>query len=330
MCEHLGSLRRCLPATLDYQLLTSKTRLSGLGNLTPTRPLQDRRRAERLQYSGRIAVTWAEGTFQAYSANLSETGVFIETTDSLPLGSSVRLDFKVSGAAQRQSVRAEGRVVRHVTTDEAAARGLPPGFGVLFERVPEGETALFEFMSERLRDIREPQAAAIEARRDPRTLVAFPVFWGMDRQLGREGSLQNLSVSGAFLETPAPEPLGTHLYLWFELPSEGVVQSVRATAVVAYVQPAGGRRAPGMGIAFETSIASTAIVERFIEARLGSAAVSESEPTPDPSELEPELGDTEATSAPLIRLGRFPRGRRLALLILLGVLMGLLVSLILL
>ena len=213
-------------------------------------------------------MTWADGTFKAYYANLSETGVFIETSNSLPVGTTVHLDFKVSRAAQQQSVRAEAIVIRHVTTDEAAARSLPPGFGTRFQRLLEGETDLCDFIDERLSVIRAPQPAVVEAREHPRTFVAFPVFWGMDPQLGREGYLLDFSVSGSFLETRTPEPRGTHLYLWFELPSAGVARSVRATAIVAYVNPPGGDHAPGMGIAFEVSTADASIVERFFDLRV--------------------------------------------------------------
>ncbi len=113
--------------------------------------LQERRAAERLTYSREIAVTWAEGTFQAYSVDLSETGVFVETTNLLPVSTPVYLEFEVSTGAGRHSVIAEGRVARHVSTDAAAGRGLPPGLGIHFEEVPDGETALFHFIGERLK-----------------------------------------------------------------------------------------------------------------------------------------------------------------------------------
>ena len=284
------------------------------GKLTPMPALQERRLAERLLYGGKIVVTWAEGTFQAHSADLSQTGVFIETSNLLPVGTSVRLKFKVSGAAQRHSVTAEGRVARQMTTDEAAAQGLSPGLGIRFEWVPAGDMALFHFISDRLRVIRAPRPSVVErARKHPATLVALPVFWGTDPNLGRGGYLQTLSTSGAFLETRTPAPPGTHIYLWFELPSAGVARNARATAVVAYVHPSGRQQAPGMGIAFEVSTLDASIVERFVDARLGHKATVEIKPTLDPSELELEFSDTEAASAPPVCLGPFPGGKRLAL-----------------
>ena len=119
--------------------------------MTPMASLRERRRAERIPYSEKIDVTWAAGTFQAYSADLSEAGIFIETTILLPVDTSVRVQFKVSSADRRHSVRAAGRVARQVSTAAAAGRGLPPGLGIEFEEVPDGEKALSHFIGERLR-----------------------------------------------------------------------------------------------------------------------------------------------------------------------------------
>ncbi len=235
----------------------------------PTPKLQERRVAERLPYSGKIAVAWAEGAFQAYSADLSEAGVFLEASDSLPLGTKVRLEFTISEAAQRQNVKAEGFIVRRVTIEEASARGLLPGLGIAFERVAEGERVLRRFMGGLLTAIHAPQAPAFEEeRKHARTLVALPVSWGTDRNLGREGYLRSLSTSGTFLETKTPEPRGTHLYLGFELPHKGIARSVKLTAVVAYVQPSGRHMGSGMGLAWESSTAEISSIDRFVDSRL--------------------------------------------------------------
>ena len=238
--------------------------------MTSEPPRKDRRRAERLPRSGGVRVSWAEGILQAYYANLSKTGAFVETTNLPPLGTAVRLDFSISVAGRQRGVRAESRVVFHSTPDEAVARGVLPGFGAEFQELVVGEEALFEFIEESLSNARAPNPDAAKARRrHPRTPVAFPTRWGTGPQLGRDGYLRNLSISGAFLEARETEPTGTHLYLWFELPTEGVGQTVKATAVVAYTSRKGEDEAPGMGIAFEVSTGNTEILERFIEAHLG-------------------------------------------------------------
>ncbi len=111
----------------------------------------DRRCAERLLYSKKVAIFWDEGRLQANAVNLSESGIFIETTNFLKVGTPVRLSFKVSGAGQQQSVRAEGRVVRNMTP-HAADLGSPLGFGTCFEQVSEGKTALFDFLKKASED----------------------------------------------------------------------------------------------------------------------------------------------------------------------------------
>ena len=113
--------------------------------------LQDRRCAERLLYSKNVVVFWDEGALEANAVNLSESGIFIETTNFLKVGTSVRLSFEVSGAGQQQSVRAEGRVVRNMTP-HAADLGWPLGFGTCFEQVSEGKTALFDFLKRESED----------------------------------------------------------------------------------------------------------------------------------------------------------------------------------
>ncbi len=115
-------------------------------------------------------MTWDEGTFQAHSANISATGIFIETTNFPPICASVRLDFEVSGAAQKQTVRAKGRVVRHVMTqiDDQAS----PGFGTWFEQVSGGEAALFDFLGARMRKTSAPRPAVVETRKQLSELVA--------------------------------------------------------------------------------------------------------------------------------------------------------------
>ncbi len=154
--------------------------------------------------------------------------------------------------------------------------------------------------------------------------MALPVFWGTDASLGEEGYLQNLSASGGFLETQQPEPLGTHLYLWFELPFAGIAKPVKASATVAHVVPPGRQEPPGMGIAFETSKLDPSVLERFLDARLGGEPAPEITLIPEPLELEPASNDTEAAPATPVPQALFPSGKRIAMLILTGTLVGLL------
>lgn len=213
-------------------------------------------------------MTWADGILQAYYANLSTTGAFVETTNLIALDARIQLDFSVNVGGQQRGVRAESKVVRHFPPQDALAQGKPTGFGAHFEDLVVGESALFEFLADRLQKVHAPKADAVHGRKDARASVTFPTRWGTSPDLGRDGFLSNLSVSGAFLEARNPEPLGTHLYLWFELPSAGVIQSIKATAVVAFASKAGGDQASGMGIAFEVSAGEQDAIKLFVEAHL--------------------------------------------------------------
>jgi hypothetical protein len=227
----------------------------------PSPPLYDRRRSERLPYAGKIAVTWEDGTFQAHSANLSRAGLFIETTTHVAVGTTVRVEFEVSGASggqksqrsatRRYPVAAEGEVIRLVTLEEASSFGTLSGIGIEFERFMEGEVAVENFVRAKLSSIRPPRPSNRSGDHSSRAPVNIPVSWGIDASLGRAGHLRSLDTAGAFLEVTEPAPAGTIIHLEFELLRADSVQSVSTRAVIAETHPPEGPYAWGLEIAFE-------------------------------------------------------------------------------
>ncbi len=95
---------------------------------------------------------------------------------------------------------------------------------------------------------------AREKRRHPRVAVAAPVVLGLfEKKL--EGLLTDLSVTGAFVETPSPFAVDTKVSLRFSLPGASTAISVRARVVRVNVAGARGRRVQlreGMGLEFES------------------------------------------------------------------------------
>ena len=227
----------------------------------PSPPLHDRRRNERLPYNRKITVTWAGGTFQAHSADLSRIGVFIETTTEIAVGTAVLVELKVSGtsrgekrqrsATHRYPVSAEGEVIRLVTLEEASGFGTLAGIGISFGTVLEGEVALENFIAARLSSIRPARPSGASASHPTRALVTIPVSWGANASLGRSGQLRSLDTTGAFLETTKPIPVGTIIHIEFELPRADSTQKVSTRAVVTEAYPPEGPNAWGLEISFE-------------------------------------------------------------------------------
>ncbi len=226
----------------------------------PSPPLQDRRRNERLPYNGSITVTWPGGTFRAQSADLSRAGVFIETTTEIAIGTTVRVEFKVSGAdrgrnlqgstTHRYPVSTEGEVIRLVSLAESSSFGTLPGIGVAFETFMEGEVAIENFIAARLNSIRPARPSSGSAS-STRAVVAIPVSWGADANLGMSGQLRNLDTTGAFLETTERIQAGTIIHIEFELPRAESTQRVSTRAVVTETHPPEGPNAWGQEISFE-------------------------------------------------------------------------------
>jgi Tfp pilus assembly protein PilZ len=228
------------------------------------------RQTERLRFTIVAQLTSSEGGFEAYSTDLSTNGIFLETANLLPLGTSVRLDFRLFRTSEPEAVSVQGTIARSVSEDDAGAWGVVGGMGIQFEELRVGEEVLFGFLSKRLESVKEPKIPIPPEKKRPeaRAEVGLPVLWGTDPNLGREGFLFNLSASGAFIGTRRVEQPGTHLFLWFELPHSSASKGVKATASVVRTNPPGGDESVGMGIAFEASTVSRGLFESFLGQRL--------------------------------------------------------------
>jgi uncharacterized protein (TIGR02266 family) len=93
------------------------------------RRLKRKRRSRRKPFVIRVDYGTVDELFSDFSTNISEGGIFIETTKHHLPGSPVRLEFSLPGATQ--PVRVSGRVIWVRKAGEAADG--PPGLGVQFE-----------------------------------------------------------------------------------------------------------------------------------------------------------------------------------------------------
>jgi uncharacterized protein (TIGR02266 family) len=76
----------------------------------------------------------------SYSLNLSKGGLFLDTSELMPVGSTLTVRFSVPGASQHIETEARVMWVRGEHTEE----GLPPGMGLQFDRLEERIGAIID------------------------------------------------------------------------------------------------------------------------------------------------------------------------------------------
>jgi type IV pilus assembly protein PilZ len=76
----------------------------------------------------------------SYSLNLSKGGLFLDTPELMPIGSTLTVRFSVPGASQHIETEARVMWVR----DEPTEDGLPPGMGLQFDRLEERIGAIID------------------------------------------------------------------------------------------------------------------------------------------------------------------------------------------
>ncbi|MCC6746300.1 MAG: TIGR02266 family protein [Deltaproteobacteria bacterium] len=91
----------------------------------------------------------------SYSMNLSKGGLFLETADLLPSGSTLRLRFTVPGTNHPFETEAKVMWLREGTSDD----GLPSGLGVQFDRLDDGIGELIDSLVKDFAGVRLMAAA---------------------------------------------------------------------------------------------------------------------------------------------------------------------------
>jgi type IV pilus assembly protein PilZ len=87
----------------------------------------ERRKSERADLVVRVTYQTVDELFSEFARNVNEGGIFIETENPEPLGSSVSLQFKLPG--RDEPIEAVGTVVR---ISDGSAPSDPSGMGIEF------------------------------------------------------------------------------------------------------------------------------------------------------------------------------------------------------
>lgn len=227
--------------------------------------LQDDRRAcERWRFTLRLTVSWGNQSFSAYTSDISMSGVFVETNRCLPVGTAVRLDFKLVSGEDTLPVSVDGAVARRVFAQRKEVSAPLLGIGVQFKEFHVGEGLLRKVLA----GLRVSAPHKDERRGSARIPASLPVSWGRSEACDQGGRLADLSVDGAFIiHTPASHKPGTRLYLKFEVLHQGSLREVKAVATVVR-NVAADAAAGGMAVIFELSTIDVDYLHAFIARRL--------------------------------------------------------------
>lgn len=244
--------------------------------MAETDPGRDLRESPRRPFTVDLKVTWQGGEFSCSTVDISLAGLFIETEEPIPVGSSIRFEGMMEVAGDRWHLAGLGEVTRGVRIGDLDPDTPIPGLGVRTQEIYLGEGALTDALDEAAAEIRA-SVAERGARRSPRILVGVPVRWGPTWPPDRDGYLSNVSSSGALVLT-ADEPLepGAAIHLSVELPTGREFSPLRTLATVARRAEPTAIEGHGMGIEF---VAETDVERVFRKAVAGGDGVSAPSPS---------------------------------------------------
>ena len=254
----------------------------------------DQRRKSRIRYTTKTTLSWSGGRIHGFSLDISSTGIFVETATLLPLETDVIVRFEVESNGTMREVVARGQVARTVSSIDSDPGGTFLGMGVVFNTLEQGELSLRSMVSDGTPlDQRQgpPVVAGGEAqnpadlRAAPRVTVGIPVWWGIDDPPQFKGRLANVSATGALIIMAGEvQPIGSRVFLCFNLPVEGRVVEVRGIARVVRAAPMPTGEVHGMGMEFEAATMDVSTLAHFIQGRLEEASeVAELEEARDDS-----------------------------------------------
>ncbi len=224
----------------------------------------DRRGCERWRYTLCLTVSWGTQSISAYTSDISMSGMFVETNRCLPVGTAVRLDFRLVSGDATLPVSVDGVVARRVFAQRKDVSAPLLGIGVKFKEFHVGQGLLRKVLA----GLRLSAPRGAERRGSARIPASIPVSWGRREACDQGGRLADLSVDGAFIiHTPTSHRPGTRLYLRFEVPHQGRLREVKAVATVVRSMAADGADG-GMAVIFELSTIDVDYLHAFIARRL--------------------------------------------------------------
>lgn len=131
--NQISSDFRGVIGTLVKRLRNTTQRLSGAPG--------GRRTEERASAKIRITFKKASDFFRAYIGNLASGGLFIKTTQTVPAGTTLNLEFNLPDG--EHLIQAKGKVIWARSKEESDERK-PPGLGIQFIEMSSEDTNLLK------------------------------------------------------------------------------------------------------------------------------------------------------------------------------------------
>jgi uncharacterized protein (TIGR02266 family) len=211
--------------------------------------LLERRRFARLDSRLPVQFLYAEGDYTLNSEDIGQGGMFIATDHLVAPREWLRLNLTLPD--EPGPIKLLGEVVRSVDT---ATPGQPPGVGVKFLNLDTPAMAAIQrYLIARVANSEDAFLASSGLRCFPRIKRRLKVRV----QAGgasRTAWCRDISLGGAFLQTPHPEPRGSQIELGLFHPILKDVLTLPARVVRALrPDPAHPHRIPGMGLTFDLS-----------------------------------------------------------------------------
>ena len=108
---------------------------------------QDLRQAERFDFQLEVTAQSGHQFFTGFSENISAGGLFVSTYQTLPVGSTFEISFKVPGVERTFEAECEVRWVREYNV---TAPDMVPGMGVRFVGLSPEDTQLLDQIIKRV------------------------------------------------------------------------------------------------------------------------------------------------------------------------------------
>lgn len=105
----------------------------------------EKRKAQRVPLKVKVDYQFAGNFLFEYASDISQHGIFIETSDPLPLNSKVTLQFRLPDT--KKNVEVAGEVI-WVNSNQESSKN--PGMGVKFTRINEIDKDLITSLIRRL------------------------------------------------------------------------------------------------------------------------------------------------------------------------------------
>lgn len=170
----------------------------------------DSRKFQRAPVSMEVQYRTKGSFLVSYSLNLSKGGVFLETTDLLPVGTQLTIRFSIPGATDPIETQAKVMWVRRQTSDD----GLPPGLGLQFSQLEERIGDIIDKMVEgfagvRLLALADDQPALHRLNRYLQSILACEVLQASSAEIVASGFSDHIDL--ALLDLDSAEKSGLML-----------------------------------------------------------------------------------------------------------------------